>query len=149
MPMKCPEVQDHLSAWLDGELALEVAAGVARHLESCAGCRRELAQLEALEQALGSLPEAALPPGLPEKVRARLPRPPRRGWQSLALAASLVLGILLGGTMGRDFYPLTQETTVEPEVASLDAFYDFPQGSMGMVLASYQGDEVNGNGNGK
>lgn len=146
MPAKCPEVQDRLSAWLDGELAPEVAAGVARHLESCAGCRRELAQLEALEQALGSLPEAALPPGLPEKVRARLPRPPRRGWQSLALAASLVLGILLGGTMGRDFYPLTLETGVEPEVASLDAFYDFPQGSMGMVLASYQGDEVKGNG---
>jgi anti-sigma factor RsiW len=146
MPIKCPEVQDQLSAWLDGELAPEVAAGVARHLENCDGCRRELAQLEALEQALGSLPEAALPPGLPEKVRARLPRPPRRGWQSLALAASLVLGILLGSAMGRDFYPLTQATGIEPEVASLDAFSDFPQGSMGMVLASYQGDEVNGNG---
>ncbi len=146
MDMKCPEIQDHLSAWLDGELAPEVAAGVARHLESCAGCRRELAQLEALEAALGSLPDAALPPGLPEKVKARLPRPRRRGWQSLALAACLVLGIFLGGTMGRDFYPLTQPARVEPELASLDAFYDFPQGSMGMVLASYQGDEVNGNG---
>ncbi len=145
MSMKCPKVQDHLSAWLDGELAPEVAAAIARHLESCAGCCRELAQLEALEQALGALPPAALPPGLPEKVGARLPRPPRRGWQSLALAASLVLGILLGGAMARDFYPLTRDTGVEPEVASLDAFYDFPQGSMGMVLASYQGDEVNGN----
>ena len=144
MAAQCPEVQDRLSAWLDGELAPEVAAGVARHVESCARCRRELAQLETLEQALGSLPEAALPPGLSEKVRARLPRPRCRGWQSLALAASLVLGILLGSTLGRDFYPLTQETGVEPEVASLDAFYDYPRGSMGMVLASYQVDEVNG-----
>ncbi|MGA7563750.1 MAG: zf-HC2 domain-containing protein [Desulfobaccales bacterium] len=146
MPAKCPEVQDRFSAWLDGELAPEVAAGVARHVESCARCRRELAQFEALEQALGSLPEAVPPPGLPGKVRARLPRPRRRAWQSLALAASLVLGILLGSTLGRDFYPLTQVTGVEPEVASLDAFYDYPQGSMGMVLASYQEDEVNGSG---
>ncbi|MGO9395499.1 MAG: anti-sigma factor family protein [Desulfobaccales bacterium] len=146
MAPKCPEVQDRLSAWLDGELAPEVAAGVARHVESCARCRRELAELEALEQALGSLPEAALPPGLPEKVRARLPRPRRRAWQSLALAASLVLGILLGSTLGRDFYPLTQETGLESEVASLDAFHDYPRGSMGMVLASYQEDEVNGSG---
>ncbi|MGA9822636.1 MAG: hypothetical protein WBQ36_13700, partial [Desulfobaccales bacterium] len=58
----------------------------------------------------------------------------------------LVLGILLGSTLGRDFYPLTQETGLESEVASLDAFHDYPRGSMGMVLASYQEDEVNGSG---
>lgn len=149
MPMKCPEVRDCLSAMLDGELDPTVAALLARHLQLCAGCRRELAQLEALDRALAALP-VATPPGLPQKVRDRLPRAPRRGWQSLALAASLVLGILLGGTLGRNFYPQPRENSAvsEAEVASLDAFSDFPQGSLGMVLASYQGDEVTGN-NGK
>ena len=145
MTMNCLEVQDSLSAWLDGELAPEVGALVDRHLESCDACLRELAQLEALEQALAALPAPAPPPGLPAKVAARLKRPPRRWWQSVALAASLVLGIVLGGTLARDFYPVPQENGFGTEVASLEAFHDFPQGSMGMILASYQEDEGNGN----
>lgn len=145
MTMNCPKVRDHLSAWLDGELAPEVRSLLDRHLEACAGCRRELAQLEALEQALASL-TAPAPPGLPEMVLARLQRPRRRGWQSLALAASLVLGILLGGAVARDFYPSTPETGFSTEVATLEDLHDFPRGSLGMVFASYQADEVNGNG---
>ena len=143
--MNCLEVQDNLSAWLDGELAPEVGALVDRHLEGCDACLRELAKLEALEQALAALPAPAPPPGMPEKVAARLKRPPRRWWQSAALAASLILGIVLGGTLARDFYPMPQEG-IGTEVASLEAFHDFPQGSMGMILASYQEDEGNGNG---
>ena len=146
MTMNCLEVQDNLSAWLDGELAPEVGALVDRHLESCDACLRELAQLEALEQALAALPAPATPPGLPEKVVARRQRPPRRWWQSVALAASLVLGIVLGGTLARDFYPVPQENGFGTEIASLEAFHDFPQGSMGMILASYQEDEGSGNG---
>ncbi len=145
MTMKCPEVRDHLSAWLDGELTPEVGGLIDRHLESCVACSRELAQLEALDTALEALPLSA-PPGLPEKVQARLKRPRRRWWQSMALAASLVLGIVLGGSLARDFYPAPQENPFGTEVASLEAFHDFPQGSMGMILASYQEDEGNGNG---
>ena len=146
MTINCLEVQDNLSAWLDGELAPEVMTLVERHLEGCAGCRRELALLTALDQALGSL-TAPLPAGLPEQVRARLRRPSRRWWQPLALAASLVLGIYLGGTLTRDFYSQPQPQAsngFSTEVASLEAFHDFPQGSMGMILASYQEDEGNG-----
>ncbi len=146
MTRNCPEVRERLSAWLDGELAPDEAARVDRHLESCGACRRELAQLEALENALGALPAPALPPGLPERVAARLQRPRRHWWQSMALAASLVLGIVLGGTLARDFYPVAQETGLSSEVVSLEAFHDFPQGSMGLILASYQEDEGSGNG---
>jgi len=144
MTSNCLEVQDNLSAWLDGELAPEVRTQVARHLEGCAGCRRELAQLEALDQVLGTL-TAPVPDRLPEKVRARLIRPSRRWLQRLALAASLVLGIYLGGSLARNFYSQPQAPNgFSTEVASLEAFHDFPQGSMGMILASYQEDEGNG-----
>lgn len=147
MTNNCLEVRDQLSAWLDDELAPGVMTQVERHLEGCAGCRRELALLTALDQALGSL-TAPVPAGLPEKVRARLRRPSGRGWQSLALAASLVLGIYLGGTLARDFYSQPQTPNgFSTEVSSLEAFHDFPQGSMGMILASYQEDEGNGSGN--
>jgi anti-sigma factor RsiW len=146
MDNHCLEVQDNLSAWLDGELAPEVMTQVERHLEGCAGCRRELAQLEALEQALAGL-SAPVPEGLPEKVVARLPRPPWRWWQNLALAASLALGIYLGGTLARDFYsPPQPPNGFSTEVANLEAFQDFPQGSIGMIVASYQGDEGYGSG---
>jgi anti-sigma factor RsiW len=144
MTNNCLEVQDKLSAWLDAELAPEVMLQVERHLESCTDCRRELALLTALDQALGSL-TVPVPAGLPEKVQARLAQPSRRWWQHLALAASLVLGIYLGGTLARDFYSQPQSPSgLSTEVASLEAFHDFPQGSMGMILASYQEDEGNG-----
>jgi predicted anti-sigma-YlaC factor YlaD len=144
MSMDCPEVREYLSAWVDQELTPEVLARVDQHLENCAACRRELAQLEVLDQALAALPAPA-PAGLAEKVQARLARPRRRGWQSLALAASLVVGIILGGTLARDFYPRPQGNGAGTEMVSLEDFHDFPQGSLGMILASYQADEGNGN----
>ena len=102
-------------------------------------------KLTALDAALGNL-AAPVPMGLAEKVAAKVRRPRRRsGWQSVALAACLVLGIALGGTMARGFYgPATADTT-GAEVASLEDFHDFPQGSLGAVVASYQPEEGNGN----
>jgi len=145
--MGCREVQERLSAWLDGELAPPEGELIAAHLKGCAGCRREVAQLRALDAALAEL-VAPVPPHLAEKVVARLQG--RRGqgrrrpwWQSLAMAASLVLGIVLGGSVARDFYPLAPENGVA-EVASLQDFHDFPQGSLGTILASYQPEEGNG-----
>jgi anti-sigma factor RsiW len=145
--LECREVQERLSAWLDLELPPETHDLIAAHLEGCRGCQRELAQLRAVEGALDELAVAA-PDRLADKVLARLKerrvRPGRRaGWQSLALAASLVLGILLGGGMARNFYPQTPENGTA-EVASLQDFHDFPQGSLGTILASYQPDEGSG-----
>ena len=102
--MECQAVQEQLSAWLDQELDEAAEAVLAAHLEGCEACRREWRQLTALDAALGNL-AAPVPPGLAEKVAAQVRRPRRRpGWQSVALAACLVLGIALGGTMARSFY---------------------------------------------
>ena len=74
-----------------------------RTLDRCEACRREWRKLTALDAALGNL-AAPVPMGLAEKVAAKVRRPRRRpGWQSAALAACLVLGIALGGTMARGF----------------------------------------------
>jgi anti-sigma factor RsiW len=143
--MECHEVQEQLSAWLDHELAEAAGAAVEAHVERCAACRREWRKLTALDAALGDL-AAPVPIGLAEKVTARL-RPPRRRqwWQSVALAACLVLGIALGGTMARGFYGAGAPNDNGTEVASLEVFHDFPQGSLGTVMASYQPEEGNGN----
>ncbi len=144
MKITCPEVQERLSAWLDRELPGEEHDLVVAHLDGCLACSRELARLRALDAALGEI-EVAVPPQLAAKVLSRLQarQQPRPGWQSLALAASVVLGIVLGGVLARDFYPLAPANGAS-EVASLQEFHDFPQGSLGTILASYQSEEGNG-----
>lgn len=147
MKMTCREVQERLSAWLDGELAPPEGELIAAHLLGCDGCRREVAQLRALDAALAEL-VVPVPPHLAEKVVARLQGQPDQGrrrpwWQSLAMVASLVLGIVLGGSLAQGFYPLAPQNGVA-EVATLQDFNDFPQGSLGTILASYQPEEGNG-----
>ena len=142
MKMACDEVRERLSAWLDGELAAEERQQVAAHLEVCPGCQEEMAVLSRLDAALGTL-EVPLPAQLSQRVLDRL-RPRRRyWWQSLAMAASLILGIVLGGTLARDYYPYSTSNG-DAEVLALEEFHDFPQGSLGAVMVSYQGEEING-----
>lgn len=142
--MECQEVQEHLSAWLDAELDEAAGALLSAHLDQCEACRRDWQKLTALETALGSL-AAPVPPGLAEQVMARV-KPPRRRqwWQSVALAACLVLGVALGGGMAHSFYAPAGSNGTEAEVASLEVFQDFPQGSLGTIVASYQPDDGNG-----
>jgi anti-sigma factor RsiW len=143
--MECQAVQTQLSAWLDDELSEATGAMLTAHLSRCEACRREFLQLKALDDALGNL-AAPVPIGLAEKVAAKIRRPHHRsGWQAVALAACLVLGIALGGTMARTFYGGATPNEAGAEVASLEVFNDFPQGSLGAVVASYQPEEGNGN----
>ena len=143
--MECEAVQAQLSAWLDDELSEAAGAMLTAHLMKCEACREEWRKLTALDAALGNL-AAPAPMGLAEKVAATLRRPRRRsGWQAAALAACLVLGIALGGTMARTFYGGAAPNEAGAEVASLEVFHDFPQGSLGAVVASYQPEEGNGN----
>ena len=135
----CETVRRQLSAMLDGELDTADEAAVAKHLDACPLCLKEWRQLRALDHALKEL-AAPVPLGMPEAVLARI-RPRRRYlWQTVALAASLVVGISLGGAMAHKFYP----GAMVSETASLEAFNDFPQGSLGTILASYQPEEGNG-----
>jgi predicted anti-sigma-YlaC factor YlaD len=143
--MECQAVREQLSAWLDQELDADVEAVLTAHLEGCEVCRREWRELRDLDAALSNL-AAPVPMGLAEKVAAQVSRPRRRqGWQSAALAACLILGIALGGTVARSFYGAAAPSETGAEVASLEVFHDFPQGSLGAVVASYQPEEGNGN----
>jgi predicted anti-sigma-YlaC factor YlaD len=143
--MECQAVKEQLSAWLDQELDAGAEAVLTAHLEGCEACRREWRQLRALDAALSKM-AAPVPLGLAERVAAKVRRPRRRqGWQSAALAACLILGIALGGAVARSFYGAAAPSETGAEVASLEVFHDFPQGSLGAVVASYQPEEGNGN----
>jgi len=145
MKMAVDRVRERLSAFFDGELTPEERREVAAHLEGCEECRRELALLSQLDAALGSLEAAPAPAALAERVLDRVQPRRRYWWQSLAMAASLILGIVLGGSLARDFYPYsTTASNGNAEVLALEEFHDFPQGSLGAVMVSYQAEESNG-----
>lgn len=138
--MKCNEVQEYLSAWLDGEVPEGLRQGLADHLSGCPACQGELAALERLDAALAGL-EVPVPQGLAAKVRRRLPRPASSWRQSLALAVCLALGIFLGSSLAGTLYPGGAPVNgIANEVASLEIFQDYPQGSLGGAF-SFQGEE--------
>jgi anti-sigma factor RsiW len=139
--MKCSEVQEHLSAWLDGEVPEGLHQRLADHVGGCPACRAELEVLERLDAALAGL-EVPVPQGLAAKVSRRLPRSAPSPWvQSLALAVCLALGIFLGSSITGSLYPVTASTNgITNDAAYMDVFQDYPQGSLGGAF-SYQGEE--------
>ena len=72
--MLCQQARDHLSAYLDRELASELSSAVRAHLESCAGCRALLADLRATAGLLGALPVHRAPADLAEDVQREIER---------------------------------------------------------------------------
>jgi anti-sigma factor RsiW len=142
--MECRKIQEQLSAFLDKELEEDLRLPIIRHLASCPACQAELAALERLEAALIEL-EVPVPQGLAAGVRRRLPRPASPWRQSLALAACLLLGIFLGGSLIGTLYRGPEPVYSSGNgngVASLDIFQDYPQGSLGGAF-SYQAEEDN------
>jgi anti-sigma factor RsiW len=138
--MKCSEVQENLSAWMDGEVPEGLRQRLADHLAGCPACQAELVALERLDAALAGL-EVPVPQGLAAKVSRQLPRPASPWVQSLALAVCLALGIFLGSSLTGTLYPWPATTNgVTNDVATLDVFQDSPQGSVGGAF-SYQGEE--------
>jgi hypothetical protein len=59
--MTCGEVRDGFAEYLAGTLEAGEARALERHVSSCAECQAEHAGVEALWQALGSIPEAPVP----------------------------------------------------------------------------------------
>ena len=96
--------------------------------------------MERLDTALAGL-TVPVPVDLALQVRRRLPRPSRRWFQSLALAACLALGIFLGGSLTGTLYPVSGSSNgITSDVATLGIFQDYPQGSLGGAV-SFQGEE--------
>ena len=70
--MTCERVLRDVSAYLDGELAQERAAELARHLETCASCRRAYERERALKARLKARRRPPVPPEVERRIRERL-----------------------------------------------------------------------------
>ena len=72
--MKCQEICDNLSAYLDNELPAEQAAAVRIHLDQCAECREMLEELRATVDVLDRLPHCPAPEHLAADVQREIER---------------------------------------------------------------------------
>jgi len=70
--MRCEEVQDLASAWLDNELSEPRAAMVAEHEAGCEACHAYIADLRLLAEQMAQLGREPAPPGLEERIRLNL-----------------------------------------------------------------------------
>jgi hypothetical protein len=112
--MKCSDLKELLSSWIDGEASPSEARQVEEHLETCAGCRT----LERKMRAVGigvARTEGSVPPGFREKLFARMEAeellPRRRSlfayslrWAAvpLAAAAAAILFLLVSPEKVKD-----------------------------------------------
>ena len=67
--MNCNDARALIHAYADGELGLESALEIERHLEPCAGCTREREAIATLSTALG---DRALRFAAPDALRRRV-----------------------------------------------------------------------------
>ncbi|QQQ74671.1 zf-HC2 domain-containing protein [Saccharothrix sp. 6-C] len=119
-----------LGAYVLGALDEREARAVEDHVASCPGCAAELAELRAVEEAMGDVPPEALLDGPPEggdlllrralrQVRSERGGRLRRRRVGLGLVAAAVAAVVLGGgfAVGRSTAPdvgAVQQTTTVP-----------------------------------
>ena len=131
--MKCEDIKELLTEYLDGELPPEDAAAVEEHTAGCDACRAELDALRQTTALLQSLPKADAPAGLAENVTASLDREiaiHRRaalmrwmhvgGWMSAAAAIIIVIQLAPWQPPRKSPTP-SHRTTAEPELAATEA----------------------------
>lgn len=70
--MKCEEVQERLSEYIEQVLSQEEKSVVEGHLSTCARCRAESEALAQSIRAVSDLPQVEPPPGFSRKVMARI-----------------------------------------------------------------------------
>jgi anti-sigma factor RsiW len=115
--MRCEDIRERLSAFLEGELARDENEQVEEHLAVCDACRDDLAGVEQVMSLLHGLEHEDAPPTFPQRVTAALDAAPAasrsrtRLFVSVALAASLALavGLVVGTTLPRESAPFTAE----------------------------------------
>jgi hypothetical protein len=153
--MSCPDVRERLSEHALGLLPASRAVDIDRHVLWCAGCRRELAQLEEGTVLMGvAVPQVDPPPGLEDVVVDRVAtaagrRPPqsRRGVKLLAVAtlaallsATGALGWAIAEKRRADDVLVSEQSKVEQLEALQGVIEGLPKGADGGAGSSFQAE---------
>jgi hypothetical protein len=72
--MKCAEIQNLFSPYLDGRVSGAEMRSLTRHMEQCAGCAREYAAIQRTQQLLASMGPKKAPADLALQLRLAISR---------------------------------------------------------------------------
>jgi len=70
--MKCEQVQERISEYLDGLLDRDASGLIESHIASCTHCQSELQALTEAKRAVAGLPVIEPPPGFSQRVMSRV-----------------------------------------------------------------------------
>lgn len=82
--MRCEEIQNQLSAYLEDELEPAQRHNIEAHVEECVRCRQELALLRRTVSALQALEEIEVPPRLTAAIQTGVSTRGRSRWRNVA-----------------------------------------------------------------
>ena len=85
----CPQLEERLNDYLDGELPPTIRAQVERHLEECSGCGAELSAMRSLREQTETLPRD-FPPSRDLWPAIRKSLPAQRGGATARIPGSSV-----------------------------------------------------------
>ncbi|MBN1460082.1 MAG: zf-HC2 domain-containing protein [Armatimonadetes bacterium] len=98
MPKECEKTREQLPEYADGSLVGAPKLAVERHLETCARCTAELAELRTVIAAARAVPQEDPPEHLADRVtravRSQAPAAPSRFWVRLAVPAAVLTGVV-------------------------------------------------------
>jgi anti-sigma factor (TIGR02949 family) len=114
--MTCHDVSAVIDAYLDGELRGDEAANVARHLETCASCRRQLDERRALSTLLRRVPYYDAPAQLPSTISHIQHSLSARRYGQKWMAAAAAVVVAAGTVVALRSARRTQETTAIADV---------------------------------
>ncbi len=152
--MKCSEVKELISRYVDDDLGQDEKEVFTLHVRDCSACRKELEEIQAVHTLFTSAERFVAPHGFTTRVMARLEeRQPSRFWGFLAFHRPLVrvaevafalavifIGVFSGNLLVADRTSQRQvvQVTVQ-ESFSLDLFQATPPGSVGGAYVSLMG----------
>lgn len=136
--MNCQRVAQEIKAYIDGELRPWTRWLVARHIASCAECRREMEEMTELTNDVRNAQQVSAPQGLRDKVLGGLTfqpagQPRKPFWLTYAgLAGTMVIIAMLAAVV----YPVFQtvkSTSVAHKLASAPQTSGEPEPSVAVM----------------
>ena len=122
---RCKELRSQLVAYVDGELGSAESEEVAQHIEGCLDCKAEITELAILHRQLRAGKDVEPSRGFDAALRGKLAAQTMRTFPALfpvAVAASLLIGVFIGGGMLYNTQPRSSlGTHLSLELASFGA----------------------------
>jgi len=138
--MRCNEVREKASAYMDNELDAAASKNVAHHIGQCSSCRHYFHDLQNVDSLVRGLPALDMAPDFAGRVAAKA-----REWDALTrkrLPNRTILSAFMQTC--EHLFDLIERRRSPASTRTLDEFSDFPPLSMSSVYFTILGEPGRG-----